>query len=67
MKIEYDGEWTKYTDDEGRWVDLGLFFKKKGNKYYLGFDDYYCDSYTLEELKLLSDFFVVYVKKEESL
>ena len=67
MKIEYDAEWTKYTDDEGRWVDLGLYFEKIGDKYYIGLDDYYNTSMSMEELKLLSEFLVDYIKKEESL
>lgn len=67
MKIEYDGEWTKYTDDVGSWVDLGLYFEKIGGKYYIGLDDFYNTSMSMEKLKLLSEFLVEYIKKEESL
>ena len=67
MKIEYDGEWARYTDDESRWVGNAVYFEKIEGKYYLGLDDYCCNTYTLEELKLLSEFLVEYVKKEESL
>ena len=67
MKIEYDGEWTKYTDDEGRWVDLGVYFEKIEDKYYIGLDDFYNTSMSMEKLKLLSEFLVEYIKKEESL
>lgn len=67
MKIEYDGEWTKYTDDEGCCIDLGLYFEKIGGKYYIGLDDFYNTSMSMEKLKLLSEFLVEYIKKEESL
>lgn len=67
MKIEYDGEWTKYTDDEGCCIDLGLYFEKIGGKYYVGLDDFYNTSMSIEKLKLLSEFLVEYIKKEESL
>ena len=67
MKIEHDGEWFKYTDDEGNFDELGLLFNKHENHYHIGIDDFYHDSLTLEKLKLLSEFLVEYVKNEESL
>ena len=67
MKIDYNGYWTKIVDENGREIDTGLFFKKTGNKYLLGFDDFYCNERTLKELKVLSEFLVDYIKKEESL
>jgi hypothetical protein len=67
MKIKHDGEWLKYTDDEDKYLDLGLYFDKHKGLYHIGLDDFYHDSMTLEKLKLLSEFLVDYVKKEESL
>ena len=67
MKIAYDGEWLKYTDDEDRYVELGLYLNKVENYYNIGLDNFYNDSLTLEKLKLLSEFLVEYIKKEESL
>ena len=67
MKIEYDGEWIKYTNDESCFVDFGLYFEKIGGKYYIGLDDFYNTSMSMEKLKLLSEFLVEYIKKEESL
>lgn len=67
MKIEYDGEWIKYTDDGDSWIDLGLYFEKIEDKYYIGLDDFYNTSMSMEKLKLLSEFLVEYIKKEESL
>lgn len=67
MKIVHDDDWLKYTDDEGEYLDLGLYFEKYDNLYHIGLDDFYHDSLTLEKLKLLSEFLVEYVKNEESL
>ena len=66
MKIEHDGEWLKYTDDEDNFDELGLYFNKHENNYHIGIDDFYYDSLTLEKLKLLSEFLVEYIKNEES-
>ena len=67
MKIEHDGEWLKFTDNEGRYVELGLYLNKVENYYNIGLDNFYNDSLTLEKLKLLSEFLVEYIKKEERL
>lgn len=67
MKIVHDGEWLTFTDNEGGYIELSLYLNKVENCYNIGLDDFYNDSLTLEKLKLLSEFLVGYVKKEESL
>lgn len=67
MKIIHDGEWLQYTDNEGRYVELGLYLNKVENYYNIGIDGFYNDSLTLDKLKLLSEFLVEYIKNEERL
>lgn len=67
MKIVHDGEWLTYVDNEGGYIELSLYLNKVENCYNIGLDDFYNDSLTLEKLKLLSEFLVGYVEKEESL
>lgn len=66
MKLEHDGEWTKFVDEEGNLLDLGLYFEKRDNFYLVGFDSYYHNNMSFEELKLFSEFISDYVKNEEN-
>ena len=66
MKLEHDGEWTKFVDEEGKFLDLGLYFEKRDNFYLVGLDSYYHNNMSFEELKLFSEFLSDYVKNEEN-